>query len=1114
MSSAPVRGITPHRLKRHHNHNHNRANKQRHTLEGFQAPSGQATLEQQTFPTSVNVEKKICSDGGEVGEKRPKVNPIFLWAAQCEQRIIEVRCEDYDKRNRIRLTKTAQGWRSIPRTALTTHSTAGSDTEDERERAIPSVTSKNEGKENSSQERGDIEQKDVGAKQSGKVNDADTLTQWTSDSDKRKVRHKHKRKKHRELWEYEKRRIDSENGNIGTSLNIIRKMKKRRKLFKSKKRKRMCVKEEVSIDSGINVLGAVKIKEESDKLTNDKMTVNNLEIEANENGKTDGSFNETVKPASLESDRKCLDLDKYQNNLHLQPRVVLEQLHLSQLSTRVHVAGVNSIPHPEMGEEVEEIKVVKKPDTSVENETRHDECHIRLETQDYPVNKEDLQEILNMLDSSNIPINIDENKSSLIQTKEISRNCTKLGAAIPSVDKEDDVNLKKLLSRDTQHKSHPVAPKRLNQQMERETRCRVGSKSLDETIQRLERSINYQKRMASIPDHLTVSKVTTDYQNERSSGDSFKSSSCPHKVDYNDKLIEKSLESAEIVHALRNTSGITVSLGPNGRKRSCSMDINKLSKKIASSKESPDSQSGMANEKQACALGDSIQMSLNEDHCERTAGSSEVRIESPESTVNLKTERCSTESERHETAEDEICDSVITEQTKCGDNLRKTPHHGSQEAVCMNVVDDHVDTAKVHSSQLNPKTVFRNSEAQAKDTSQLERTESRSTEEDPNDDFGSHVSPQPSGIPFSIPSSRRSSSATLERLLPSPPCSVSCSEDAKNDRISKGLVLSPLDNIELMSSGGKPGVYFQHGQCNAGPTPSPQHPDNKTDRVALKSDQRTREQVSTMFPLKSTGYLENRNHGRPMSSDSVQNSFTREYISPQRPLSADWSVNPHRMQSCHGFFMNNIPHQDEQQYIGHQQGFDPYVDPAIFLDPASQLRELIKTSGPLIPDPLLVPRDYLPLLASAPLTEIPRLLATRPELRLPEALSRPELLRDPDLLVISLAHLQHVLDHGDRPANHQSHHMTNQQLPSPTIEKKTAEPIKKDAVGEKPRPKLSCKPIGKLMPAPMDLSNNCKPSSRAPLLRVRSGLLKQESEVTSTASSPDDSQLWHPLFGR
>ncbi|KAB0792667.1 hypothetical protein PPYR_14626 [Photinus pyralis] len=46
----------------------------------------------------------------------PRVNPIFVWIRQEDTHIVDVKCEDYDKRNRIVLTKTAQGWRAIPRT--------------------------------------------------------------------------------------------------------------------------------------------------------------------------------------------------------------------------------------------------------------------------------------------------------------------------------------------------------------------------------------------------------------------------------------------------------------------------------------------------------------------------------------------------------------------------------------------------------------------------------------------------------------------------------------------------------------------------------------------------------------------------------------------------------------------------------------------------------------------------------------------------------------------------------------------------------------------------------------------------------------------------------------
>lgn len=46
----------------------------------------------------------------------PKVNPIFLWVRQENTKIVEVLCEDYDYRNRIKLTRTHLGWRAIPKT--------------------------------------------------------------------------------------------------------------------------------------------------------------------------------------------------------------------------------------------------------------------------------------------------------------------------------------------------------------------------------------------------------------------------------------------------------------------------------------------------------------------------------------------------------------------------------------------------------------------------------------------------------------------------------------------------------------------------------------------------------------------------------------------------------------------------------------------------------------------------------------------------------------------------------------------------------------------------------------------------------------------------------------
>nr|CAD7264362.1 unnamed protein product [Timema shepardi] len=79
------------------------------------------------------------------------------------------------------------------------------------------------------------------------------------------------------------------------------------------------------------------------------------------------------------------------------------------------------------------------------------------------------------------------------------------------------------------------------------------------------------------------------------------------------------------------------------------------------------------------------------------------------------------------------------------------------------------------------------------------------------------------------------------------------------------------------------------------------------------------------------------------------------------------------------------------------------------LDPLAQLKTVLSDPNITVPDPLLVPRDRLQELVASPGREIPRLLTVRPELRLPDILAYPSLLQDPDLLVVSLQHLQKIL---------------------------------------------------------------------------------------------------------
>uniref|UniRef100_A0A336MHG8 CSON000569 protein n=1 Tax=Culicoides sonorensis TaxID=179676 RepID=A0A336MHG8_CULSO len=78
-------------------------------------------------------------------------------------------------------------------------------------------------------------------------------------------------------------------------------------------------------------------------------------------------------------------------------------------------------------------------------------------------------------------------------------------------------------------------------------------------------------------------------------------------------------------------------------------------------------------------------------------------------------------------------------------------------------------------------------------------------------------------------------------------------------------------------------------------------------------------------------------------------------------------------------------------------------------DPLTQFRLLIGNPAWKVPDPLLVPKDRLNAVLASPAREIPLLLTTRPELRLPEAFGFPAILQDPDILVITLAELGKIL---------------------------------------------------------------------------------------------------------
>lgn len=82
--------------------------------------------------------------------------------------------------------------------------------------------------------------------------------------------------------------------------------------------------------------------------------------------------------------------------------------------------------------------------------------------------------------------------------------------------------------------------------------------------------------------------------------------------------------------------------------------------------------------------------------------------------------------------------------------------------------------------------------------------------------------------------------------------------------------------------------------------------------------------------------------------------------------------------------------------------------------PLQQLKDLKSNKNFNIPNPLLVPKDKLNDIIMAPGIEIPALLMHRPELRLPEIFEHPNMVRDPDILVIPLEQLENIVSGSDK----------------------------------------------------------------------------------------------------
>nr|XP_012136888.1 PREDICTED: uncharacterized protein LOC105662026 [Megachile rotundata] len=1098
MSGAPARGTAPRRQRRHHHHHHHHQKHQK------------------------QLRDEQSSDEPE--EKRPKVNPIFLWASQREQRIVEVRCEDYDKRNRIKLTKTAQGWRSIPRTASNMYSTDLGVTFQRTSGANSSSSSVTNGEKDVDKrtERVALDLQHIPRKElaNGRTNG---LVDRDGAGRKRSYDEINGKIEHRRDYAY--------------SMDRVRNNARVEARWDDERQRESCSDDE-----------------EDDEEEDDEDEEDEEEEERDENE------NEVEEENRFDKDlTRCYgrsNLERLQKDKLFQPRVVLEQLHFSRLPEGVHQNVLQRREKDQKGQSEDDV-IAGEEKAVVDNEKRRH------------MNKAGIQDILNMIDataspvlatdtpSADLPVDStktyeilnenfhgrstdrikDSNATMLMELSNKIKDQTRTDVISDYRHEDEDKNSEHLAEDKIEINEEKILASYETEGEERKKKPRIKDDVIIVSVKnnsdsksckiveadgglasRAKCKSNSRSKWQNVVTVDDDAQLETEEERPDEPGE-------PIKLDYND--------SSKILNALRNTPGLSVSITRTHTPES-TKSITRPASKASSSSRSPDSQAEcverlLKNADSATeARGTSSPKSLpglsiiipsyryrnsQTVATHSSSPSAKARVESPESTVNFpKNDGYADESKLdgfpHEEDEDERdieeieddCDSQVLEDLRRqkADSLAYESDRDYFHRQTSGNSEDRRTPLENAKNQAHWISSSRSSEAQAKckyqdvehfDEQVLEELRTR----------GTVVSPQPSGIPCS-PASRRPSSAYLERLLPSPPCSVSCSEDAKNDLTLKGILSSP-NQLEARDYEKQKEISIR---CEQVPS---DHLPVRTDHAKDTERTNANRKGNRSFQERSGVHgQEIRNSGRPMSSGDIHSTYlVTDRATPKRPMYTEWSVGRQKSQSS-----SYQKSSGKLRMHAMEEACATSTSTDKLLDPASQLRELIETSGHLIPDPLLVPRDYLPGLAAAPATEIPKLLASRPELRLPEALTRPDLLRDPDLLVISLAHLQHVLDHGEGPVSRSRHSHTRINNGTNKGSGHASNGMKN---ASQTRPKLSCKPIGTLMPAPIDLSSSRRTSPYPPLLKVRTGLLKQEPEVSSTASSPDDSQLWHPLFG-
>lgn len=1106
MSATPARGFVPHRQRHRH---------YRHEKRYQEEPRVQEKSE----------------------EKRPKVNPIFLWASQHDQKIVEVRCEDYDKRNRIKLTKTAQGWRSIPRTASNTYPVL------HNSGVLMEIESKDTSEKENGLKRdeqlsrlanGDLEEFSIKERVNGAWISSDAEKERRGDDIRKKVR----KTKIRKPDEFGKRDENSKGDKLAERNKI-----KNRVDYRKRKRAEEVL-EYVSLRNEIKGWKSGKRRNDYRRPKRKRMISEVQDMERNDDPV---ELEEEELEETSRKKQRCIDLVAMGKNRLMQPRVVLEQLQLREneegnvsrndetlsfdktaigegVETYNYIADVEGdeddeeivrLEHDERAEgqdtvgEIEEgiaEEIASKENVvedQAEEESQHKEKEHEMHYEDSRDNEntqrqiqtleqsreEDFQDILQMLGSTSF------SSSKLLSSLKSVKLLEELELSLTGI---EDVVVDK--TRD-QVELHTPEPMTRNENFENRTSYFVAennniinnnnllNKNNTKNSNLNKNNVPLNKIIAVHRDNLQLEKILDEVE----MGDlTVTENSSASRKNEDNTLKDPETDSSRILKALRNTPGLSVSIATKPPSP-------KTQKKLSpGGSRSPDSQMEFREETPAIAdashfSGLSIAIPSWQQRTKpdllpiRPITSVRSRIESPESTVSFpRLERQITASDRGN--DDDDCDSQVLEDMRRQkeDSIRISEHlkrfREELEAPLRKLQRNQDPLLQIVSSRSN--------EAQAKNGRDESGFRIQVLVEDSKSHRSSVVSPQPSGIPCS-PTSRRSSSAYLERLLPSPPCSVSCSEDAKNDLTLKGILSSPnsLDSRECEKTRDQVEVLATPSDCQR-QEPNPEtwiapsrQVDHGIQELRMPELQMTDVQKLHQYQISGTSLFNEAQSGFMLAQQRAMYLSDKQIKGPRLPSTVD-----------------NRDHREP--FI-----VDSSTIPEIPLSPASQLRELLKTSGHLIPDPLLVPRHCLPGLAAAPCIEIPKLLTSRPELRLPEALNKPELLRDPNLLVISLAHLQYVLDQGQDPFG-------KSKLSQVCDVGKNPNNVNNVNGSSKAKPKLSCKPIGKLMPAPIDLSRNRKNSSYPPLLRVRSGLLKQESEVSSTASNLEEHHLWHPLFSR